>query len=66
MVVVAALVLTGLVILGSWWVLLALVGRSTYPRRERLPLRAWRWADLRANALRGLAEMNRFGTAPVR
>jgi hypothetical protein len=64
--VVATLVLTGLVILGSWCFLLALVGRSTYPRRERRPLRAWRWADLRANALRGLSEMSSFGAAPVR
>ena len=50
--VVLALLLLGAAILGGWFLLVALVDRSSFPRRERLPLRAWRFADLRANAAR--------------
>jgi hypothetical protein len=60
--VVIALLLLGAGILGGWYVLLALVGRSSYPTRERLPLRSWRFADLRANAARGIAERGSVGT----
>ena len=42
--VVLALLLLGAAILGGWFLLVALVGRSSFPRRERLPLRAWRFA----------------------
>jgi len=38
----------------GWYATLALVGRSTYPTRERRPLRSWTRADLRANAARGV------------
>ena len=38
--VVLALLLLGAAILGGWFLLVALVGRSSFPRRERLPLRS--------------------------
>ena len=62
--VVLALLLLGAAILGGWF-LVALVGRSSFPRRERLPLRAWRFADLRVNAARGLAELGSIADAPL-
>ena len=37
--VVLALLLLGAAILGGWFLLVALVGRSSFPRRERLPPR---------------------------
>jgi hypothetical protein len=64
MVVIALLVL-GAAVLAGWVLLVALVGRSSFPRRERLPLRSWRFADLRANAARGLAELGSFADAPL-
>jgi hypothetical protein len=63
--VVIALLLLGAAILGGWYLLLALVGRSSFPTRERLPLRSWRFADLRANAARGIAELGSFGAPPL-
>ena len=63
--VVLALLLLGAAILGGWLLLVALVGRSSFPRRERLPLRPWRFADLRANAARGLAELGSIADAPL-
>lgn len=63
--VVVALVLLGMVVLSGWFVLLALVGRSTFPKRERLPVRSWRFEDLRANAWRGITETNHFAGGPV-
>jgi hypothetical protein len=63
--VVIALLLLGAAILGGWYLLLALVGRSSFPTRERLPLRSWRFADLRANAARGIAELGSVGAPPL-
>jgi hypothetical protein len=60
--VVLALLLLGAAILRGWYVLLALVGRSSYPPRERLPLRSWRFTDLRANVARGVAELGSVGS----
>jgi hypothetical protein len=62
---VITLLLFGAAILGGWYLLLALVGRSSFPTRERLPLRSWRFADLRANAARGIAELGSGGAPPL-
>ncbi len=61
MLVVLLLVL-GLAVVALWAMLLALVGRSTFPARERLPLRRWSVADLRANMVRGTTALSTVET----
>jgi hypothetical protein len=58
MLVALLLLALGTAALAVWALLLALVGRSTFPARERLPLRRWSWADLRANAVRGTSALS--------
>lgn len=53
--IVAVLAVFAATLAGGWLLLLALLGRSAHPARERLSLRSWGPADLRANAARGAA-----------
>ena len=61
--VALALFLASVVVLAGWSLVLALAGRSSVPRRERLPVSAWRFADLWANAVRGITEVGSVGTS---